>query len=91
MATENRPERDFNGDGVYEIITMTLKGYENHNYWTFNIYNMVNGRLENRNKTYGYPIMIQYLFRDNFKITNKITNEKMKTFGDVKPPEISEN
>lgn len=54
-------ERDFNADNNFEIITMTLDQYENHNYWTFNIYNFENGTLINQNQKYGYPIMIQFL------------------------------
>ena len=81
----NRPERDLDGDNQFEIITMTLNGFGDHNYWTFNIYNYINGELVNRNTKFDYPIMIQYLFRENYKVTDKITSEKMKTFGDKKP------
>ena len=81
----NRPERDFNGDNQFEIITMTLNGYEDHNYWTFNIYNYVSGELINQNTKFDYPIMIQYLFRENFKVTDKIPSDKMKNFSDKRP------
>jgi hypothetical protein len=84
---DNRAERDFDGDGQYEIITMTLKGHEGHNYWTFNLYNFINGELMTQNSKFDYPIMIQYLFRDNYKITDKISTSKMKSFGDNKPEE----
>jgi len=85
MAPSQRPERDFDGDGNYEIITMRLEGYENHNYWTFNLYNFKNGNLECVNDKYDYPIMIQYLFKANYKITDKISKEKMKTFSKKLP------
>ena len=88
---DNRPERDFDGDGQFEIITMTLKGYESHNYWTFNLYNFINGELITQNSKFDYPIMIQYLFRDNYKITDKIAPSKMKSFGDNKPEEYYRN
>lgn len=84
-------ERDFDGDNKYEILTMTLKDYENHNYWTFNIYNFKDGQLVNQNARFDYPIMIQYLYRDNYKVTEKISSTKMKTFGDNKPQEYSRN
>ncbi|SHI01570.1 hypothetical protein SAMN04488109_6795 [Chryseolinea serpens] len=74
------PERDFNADNNFEIITMTLDQYESHSYWTFNIYNFENGTLVNQNQKYGYPIMIQFLYRDNYAVTNKISAEKMKSF-----------
>jgi hypothetical protein len=82
-------ERDFDNDSKFEILTMTLKGHENHNYWTFNIYNFKDGELVNQNDMFDYPIMIQYLFKDNFKITENISREKMKMFRDNKPDEYS--
>lgn len=84
-------ERDFDNDSKFEILTMTLKGHGNHNYWTFNIYNFKDGELVNQNDMFDYPIMIQYLFKDNFKITENISREKMKTFGDNKPDEYSKD
>ena len=83
----NRPERNLDGDNQFEIITMTLNGYEDHNYWTFNIYNYLNGRLINQNEKFGYPIMIQYLFKENYKVTDKIPSDQMKTFGEKEPSE----
>lgn len=87
MNGENRPERDFNGDGNYEIITMTLKSYENHSYWLFNLFNFKNDDIVSTNNKYNYPILIQFLYRDNFKITNKISRQKMKDFEQTKPQE----
>lgn len=78
-------ERDFDNDKKFEILTMTLKGHENHNYWTFNVYNFKDGELVNQNERFEYPIMIQFLFKDNHKVTDKISAQKMKTFGDNKP------
>lgn len=83
----NRPERDFNGDGNYEIITMTLMGYQNHSYWLFNLFNFKNNDLVNVNDKYSYPILIQFLYRDNYKITNKMSRQKMKEFAHKKPEE----
>jgi len=79
------PERDFNADNHFEIITMTLDYYEHHSYWTFNVYNFEAGTLVNQNQKYGYPIMIQFLHRPNFKITDKISAQKMKSFEQVLP------
>ena len=78
-------ERDFDGDNTFEILTMTLKGHELHNYWTYNIYHFINGDLINQNDRFGYPIMIQYLFRTNRKVTDKISPDNMKMFGDTQP------
>lgn len=77
---ENRPERDFDGDNNYEIITMTLMGYENHSYWLYNLYDYNSGDLINVNTKDDYPIMIQFLYRENYEITDKISREKMKDF-----------
>jgi hypothetical protein len=78
--SENRQERDFDGDGNFEIITMNLIGHEDHSYWLFNIFNYKNGGLVNVNTKDNYPIMIQFLYRDNYEVTNKISRDKMKTF-----------
>lgn len=77
---ENTLERDFDGDGNYEIITKTLETYQNHSYWVFNLYNYKNSGLINVNKKSNYPIMVQFLDRDNYLITDKIGREKMKKF-----------
>lgn len=76
----NQKERDFDGDGNYEIMTMNLLGYENHSYWLFNLFDYNGNELVNVNNKDNYPIMIQFLYRENFEITNKISREKMKDF-----------
>jgi hypothetical protein len=81
----NRPERDFDGDGNYEIITETFTGVGDHNYWTFNLYNFKDGKLLNVNKKADYPIMYQLLYRMNYTITNKISRERMKLFSKKEP------
>jgi hypothetical protein len=80
MFGEYEPERDFDGDKNYEIITRFLVSYKNHSYWLYNLYNYTENGLINVNKKGNYPIMIQFLNRDNYKITNKITRKKMKDF-----------
>lgn len=80
-----RAERDFNDDNNYEIITMTLLFHENHSYWTYNLYNYINGTLINVSLKNQYPIMIQYLFQPNFKVTNKISKKTMQTFTEDLP------
>jgi hypothetical protein len=85
--TSNRLERDFDADGNFEIITMNLTGFNDHSYWLFNIFNYKDGGLININSKDNYPIMIQFLYRDNYEITNKISREKMKTFSLALPDE----
>lgn len=74
----NTPERDMDKDGNYEIITMDLQGYKTHNYWTFNSYNFKDNNLVNVNDKFGYPIMVQYLNRDNYTPTNIDKNNLKK-------------
>jgi hypothetical protein len=84
--SENRIERDFNGDGNFEIITMQLMNYNNHSYWNFNLFNFINDDITNVNSKYNYPILIQFLHKETFEITEKITRQKMKDFT-LKVPE----
>jgi len=44
------------------------------------LYNFDSDRLLNVNWKDNYPIMTQFLIRENFEITNKIIREKMKEF-----------
>ncbi len=91
MDEEERIERDFNGDNNFEIITMDLKNYHSHNYWRFNLYNFINNKLVNVNVPYDYPIMIQFLKRDNYEITTKIDRNKMKEFSKALPENYNIN
>ena len=85
MAPERGFERDFDGDGNYEILTMSLDSYQDHSYWTYNLYNYKDGKFVCVNDKFNYPIMIQYLFRQNYAITDKISKEKMKAFAKKTP------
>ena len=82
----NMIERDLNDDGNFEIITMTLQNHNNHNYWLFNLYNFMNENLVCVNNKMNYPIMVQYLHRDNYKVTKKLTRKEMKKY-ELKQPE----
>jgi hypothetical protein len=85
MFGQNRQERDFNGDGNYEIITMTMIEYGGHSYFAFNLFSFRDNDLVAVNNKYNYPILIQFLYRDNFKITDKISRKKMKDFAQSRP------
>ncbi|MEO5776813.1 MAG: VCBS repeat-containing protein [Flavobacterium sp.] len=84
----NRIERDLNGDGNFEIITLNLQEYKNHNYWLFNLYNFVNGDLVCVNNKMNYPIMIQFLFKENYNVTKKLKRMEMKKYELKKPKEL---
>ncbi len=70
MMPGNRPERDLNKDGNYELVTKTLQEHNAHNYWLFNTYSFNGDKLINVNDKFGYPIMVQYLNRDNYTPAN---------------------
>jgi hypothetical protein len=86
MIGKHRAERDFDGDANYEIITMTLTYYQQHSYWLYNLFNYRDNSLVSVNSKHDYPIMIQYLYRDNYKVTTKISRDKMKSFA-IKLPD----
>ena len=75
-----RPERDVDGNGSFEVITMQLVGHNNHSYWVFNLYEIVDSGLLNVNHKLDYPILIQYLYRDNYEITKDLSREEMKQY-----------
>lgn len=83
------PERDFNNDGNYEIITMNLTHHQTHNYWTFNLYNFKDNQFQSVNSLYDYPIMIQFLYRENYSITNKLTREQMRRYAEALPTDFT--
>ena len=82
---ENLSERDMDQDGNFEIISMSLQDHRNHNYWLFNLYNFVNGNLICVNDKMNYPIMVQYLIKNNYTITKKLTRKEMKIYELKKP------
>ncbi|NUY80580.1 hypothetical protein HUK80_06715 [Flavobacterium sp. MAH-1] len=79
---ENRPERDFDNDGKFEIITQTFQNYGKHNYWLFNVYGYSEGKLVNLNRLADYPIMIPLL---SHEVSKKIPKKKMKEFAIATP------
>ena len=86
MMTENRLERDINNDGNFEIITMTLQNHKNHNYWFFNAFNFEKGSLKLVNKSVNFPQMYQYMNKENFVQTTKISEKEILKY-QVKIPE----
>jgi hypothetical protein len=85
---KNIIERDIDGDGNFEIITKKLQDHKTHNYWLFNLYNFVNNDLVCVNDKMNYPIMIQYLFRENYKVTKNLTSIEMKNYELKRPEEL---
>ena len=86
----NRPERDFDGDHNFEIITKTFTAYGSHNYELYNIYNFRNGKLVNVNNKVGYPILIQLLWAPNYKVTNKVARSTIKGMSRFLPDDFKQ-
>lgn len=90
MDYAHRPERDIDGDGKYEIITQTFQSYGDHNYWLFNLYNVSGTGLVNVNQKGNYPIMVQLLWKNNYKVTDKIPAAKVKALSRKLPDDYDQ-
>jgi hypothetical protein len=85
---------DMDKDGKSEIITLDFvrgadkKGKE-HNYWGYNIYELVDGKLVNANDKYdGFPKYVWYTEKNNDKDTAHLSEEDRATFTEQKDSEI---
>lgn len=85
QTDEIRTERDFNGDGKFEIITQCFNAVGEHNYWTYNLYHFEGYQLVNANKVADYPVMAQILDSGDCKITKRISRNNMKKFAKKLP------
>ena len=85
MNYVNQPERDFDGDGNFEIITQTFVNYGPHNYWAFNLYNFNGTALINVNQKSNYPILVQLIDPWNYATTKKMSRATMKKFAKELP------
>ncbi|WP_333599484.1 hypothetical protein [Flavobacterium sp.] len=86
---QNRPERDLDGDGVYEIVVCSFQNYKKHNYLLFDLYHLQGNKLVNVNSKFNYPIMVQLLYKDNYKITKHLTRKQMRQFSRKLPDDYS--
>ena len=77
---QNRPERDLDGDEVYEIVVCSFQSYKDHNYLLYDLYHLQGNKLVNVNRKFNYPIMIQLLYANNYRITNHLTRVLMRQF-----------
>lgn len=82
-------ERDFDSDESYEIIVMDLNGIRGHSYWAFNLFRYRNGVLESVSERFGYPLFIQYLFRENYRPARSITRQERIAHRLSSPPEYT--
>lgn len=82
---QNRPERDLDGDGVYEIVVCSFQNYKKHNYLLYDLYQLQGNKLVNVNRKFNYPIMIQLLYGENYKITKHLSRKQMRQFENKLP------
>ncbi len=81
-------EYDFNHDGNYEILGQNYVSYKNHAYWSFDLYNYINGTLVNVSSKYGYPIITPFLYsKIDYNVTKRISKNRMKQFS-LKLPDL---
>jgi hypothetical protein len=76
----HRAERDVDNDGNHEIITMNLEYANGHSYWAYNAFEYSNENLRNVNYKVGYPMVIQYTYKRNYKITQHMSKLQMKKY-----------
>lgn len=86
----NRPERDFDGDHNFEIVTKTFQNYGKHNYELYNIYNFQDGKLVNVNTKADYPLLIQLLWKGNYKTTNKVSKPQVRKLAKPLPDDFNQ-
>lgn len=81
----DEPERDFNRDGKFELITRNYLSYNNHGYWVFDLFNYKDGKLANVSRKYNYPILIDFLDKETYSISKRIKRADMKKFSAKSP------
>ncbi len=81
----NRPERDLDGDGTFEIITETFQNVGNHNYWMFNIYNYEDGSFVNVNDKANYPILVPL---ETYNESERMPKSTMKKYSRKLPDDF---
>jgi hypothetical protein len=68
------PERDLDGDGVYEILGCDhIFHSDGHSYWVYNTYSYKNGGLVSTSSKFGYPLWTKHLNNSNKMIANNIS------------------
>jgi len=68
---------DLDNDDEYEIITTNLYGGDKHNYWAYNIYEIMDYKLVNANAKFkSFPKFIWFTHKPNDKDTTHLTQEE---------------
>jgi hypothetical protein len=80
LSFHDGPERDFDGDGNYEMVVRELVSYRGHSYWSFNVFQYAGGQLLNVSPRYGYPVLVQFLNKPNHQVAANISRESAQQF-----------
>jgi hypothetical protein len=88
LSFNDGPERDFDNDGRYEMVVRDLVSHKSHSYWAFNVFSFRNGQFQNVSRRYGYPILVQFLNRPNYKVTDKVSAKESEKFLVSQPREF---
>lgn len=71
---------DINKDKNFEIFTKHLTNHAGHSYFLFNTYRFNGEKLINVNDEINYPIMVQFLYKENYKTTKNLSRNSMKKY-----------
>jgi len=80
LSLHEGPERDFDGDGNYEMVVRELVSYRGHSYWAFNVFRYTGGQLVNVSSRYGYPVLIRFLNKPNHQVSTNISRQEARQF-----------
>ena len=81
---------DVNKDGKYEVIITGFYWGTKHNYFTYNIYEIFNGKLVNADiKFKGFPKFIWFTHKSNDKDTKHLTPEERAGHMDKKDNSVN--
>ncbi|HEX6192557.1 MAG TPA: hypothetical protein VFZ42_09340 [Chitinophagaceae bacterium] len=73
FSTEN--EYDFNGDGVFEILSCDHVSTDKHSYWVYHAFNFSNGKLKNLSRSFDYPLWTRHLFATDRVVARNISRK----------------
>ncbi len=80
---------DLDHDGDFEIIITGFYSGKEHNYFTYSVYELVEGRLVNADSKYmGFPKFVWYTYKPNDKDTSHLSNEERQECVKIKNDSI---
>lgn len=68
---------DIDGDGRFEIVTVQLVNYLDHNYWVYRCWQIKNYEIVNVDERFDFPRAIWFTFKPNQKLVDKETTQEI--------------